>query len=65
MTALRDAAVAAGTYVQGFYIQANVTIYRVGENYLTVAEDGKILSYVQKAIPGTGVAARYAQLGGK
>ena len=59
LTELRDVAVAAGTYVQVFYIQSGVTIYRVGENFLTVSGQGKILSYVQGATPGTGVVQRY------
>lgn len=32
---------------------------------LTVSGQGKILSYVQEATPGTGVAQRYLELGGK
>ena len=65
LTELRDAASAAGTAVQGFYIQSGATIYRIGENYLTVSGQGKILSYVQGATPGTGVVQRYLELGGK
>jgi RHS repeat-associated protein len=65
LTELRDTAVAAGTYVQGFYIQSGVTIYRVGQNFLTVSGQGKILSYVQNATPGTGVVERYIEMGGK
>ena len=65
LTELRAAASAAGTAVQGFYIQSGATIYRVGENYLTVSGQGKILSYVQGATPATGVAQRYLELGGK
>lgn len=65
LTELRDAATAAGTAVQGFYIQSGVTIYRVGQDYLTVSGQGKILSYVQNATPATGVVQRYIELGGK
>jgi len=65
LTELRDAAAAAGTSVQGFYIQSGTTIYRVGENYLTVSAQGKVLSYVQGATPATGVVQRYLELGGK
>jgi RHS repeat-associated protein len=65
LTELRDAAAAAGTAVRGSYIQSGVTIYRVGQDYLTVSGQGKILSYVQNATPGTGVVQRYIELGGK
>ena len=65
LTELRDTAVAAGTAVQGFYIQSGATIYRVGQNFRTVSGQGKILSYVQNATPATGVAQRYIELGGK
>jgi hypothetical protein len=66
LTELRDAAVAAGTYAQGYYIQSGVTIYRVGENFLTVSGQGKILSYVQGATAAGGnVIQRYTELGGK
>jgi RHS repeat-associated protein len=65
LTELRDAAAGAGTAVQGFYIQSGATIYRVGEDFLTVSGQGKILSYVQNATPATGVAQRYIELGGK
>ena len=65
LTELRDASVAAGTAVQGFYIQSGATIYRVGQDFLTVSGQGKILSYVQNATSATGVAQRYIELGGK
>ncbi|HTQ58827.1 MAG TPA: hypothetical protein VMI32_01280 [Candidatus Solibacter sp.] len=65
LTALRDAAVGAGQSATGFYIKADSTICRVGKNYLTVAKDGKVLSYVKNATPGERVALRYSQLGGK
>lgn len=65
LTVLRDAAAGAGQSATGFYIQADSTIYRVGSDYLTVAKDGKVLSYVKNATPGEGVALRYSQLGGK
>lgn len=65
LSELRDAAVAAGSYAQGFYIQSGVTIYRVGQSYLTVGGDGRSISYVQNAIPGTGVVQRYVALGGR
>ena len=58
-------AVTQGTYVGGDYIaKAGSTIYRVGNDFLTVARDGRILSYVKGANAG-GVAAKYTQLGGK
>lgn len=58
-------AVKQGTYVAGDYIsRAGSTIYRVGNDFMTVARDGRILSYVQGANAG-GVAAQYTQLGGK
>jgi RHS repeat-associated protein len=65
LTSLRDAAAAAGNKVSGFYIEAGSTIYRLGDNYLTVSSTGKVLSYVQNARPGEGVVARYVELGGK
>ena len=65
LTELRDASVASGTAVQGFYIQSRATIYRVGQDFLTVSGQGKILSYVQNATSATGVAQRYVELGGK
>jgi RHS repeat-associated protein len=65
LTELRDAAVQAGTHVQGFYIRANSTIYRVGNDFLTVGADNKVLSFVKNATPNEGVAQRYLELGGK
>ena len=65
LTEVRDTASAAGTTATGFYIQAGSTIYKVGSNYLTVSSGGQILSYVQNATPGVGVAAKYIELGGK
>jgi hypothetical protein len=62
---LRDAAVAAGTYVQGAYIQSGVTIFRVGDNYLTVSGQGQVRSYVQNATGDIGVVSKYIELGGK
>ncbi|MGH9719988.1 MAG: RHS repeat-associated core domain-containing protein [Bryobacteraceae bacterium] len=65
LTGLRDAAVATGTHAQGYYIQSGVTIYCVGENFLTVFGQGKILSYVQGATAvGGSVIQRYTELGG-
>ena len=58
-------AVKQGTYAAGDYIsKGGSTIYRVGNDFLTVAGDGRILSYVQGANAG-GVATKYSQLGGK
>jgi RHS repeat-associated protein len=65
LTKLRDAAAAAGNTATGYYLEAGSTIYKVGNNYLTISGAGKILSYVQDATPGEGVAARYVELGGK
>ena len=59
-TAVKQGAYAAGDYIS----KAGSTIYRVGNDFLTVARDGRILSYVQGANAG-GVAAKYSQLGGK
>jgi hypothetical protein len=58
-------ATAAGQSATGLYIRADATIYRSGGNYLTVAKDGTVLSYVKNATPGEGVALKYTQLGGK
>ncbi|MEZ5403663.1 MAG: RHS repeat-associated core domain-containing protein [Bryobacteraceae bacterium] len=58
-------AISQGTYTAGTYIsKAGSTIYRVGNDFMTVAKDGRILSYVQGANAG-GVAAQYTQMGGK
>lgn len=65
LTALRDAAAGMGQSATGFYIKADSTIYRVGNDYLTVAKDGKVLSYVKNATPGERVALKYSRLGGK
>ena len=54
----------AGQLVKGFYIEDGVTIFRNGNDYLTVASDGRVLSYVKNATPQEGVALRYIQLGG-
>jgi len=62
---LRDSAVAAGTAVQSNYIQAGSTIYRVGNDFMTVAKDGKILSFVSNAEAGWGVAQKYFAAGGR
>ena len=68
LTFARDFVVTAvkqGTYAAGDYIsRGGSTIYRVGNDFLTVARDGRILSYVQGANAG-GVASKYSQLGGK
>ncbi len=65
LTNIRNTAAAAGQSATGFYIRADATIYRVGSDYLTVAKDGTVLSYVKNATPGEGVASTYTQLGGK
>jgi RHS repeat-associated protein len=65
LSQIRDSALTASTYVQGFYIQANATIYRVGNDYLTVSQNGRILSFVSNATPGVGVAQKYLELGGR
>jgi hypothetical protein len=65
LTNIRNTAAAAGQSASGFYIQADATIYRSGGDYLTVAKDGTVLSYVKNATPGEGVALRYTQLGGQ
>lgn len=54
----------AGHPPKGILYQDGVTIFRVGNDYLTVAKDGTILSFVKNATPNVGVAARYARLGG-
>jgi hypothetical protein len=55
-----------GTHVFANWIGSNgATIYRVGNDYLVVARDGRILSYVKAAEAGRGVVATYTQLGGK
>jgi RHS repeat-associated protein len=55
-----------GTQVFASWIGGNgATIYRVGNDYLVVARDGKILSYVPNAAAGQGIAATYMQRGGK
>ena len=61
----RQAAIAAGTKAQGAYIEATATIYRIGNSYLTVGNNGKLLSYVHTAEPARGVVLRYKELGGK
>ena len=58
-------AVKQGTYAARDYIsKGGSTIYRVGNDFMTVARDGRILSYVQGANAG-GVVTKYSQLGGK
>ncbi len=58
-------AITQGTYTVGSYIsKAGSTIYRVGNDYMTVAKDGRILSYVRGANAG-GVASQYSQSGGR
>lgn len=65
----RDFVVSAsknGTQVFASWINGTgATIYRVGNDFLVVATNGRILSYVPNAAAGQGVAATYAQLGGK
>jgi hypothetical protein len=62
---IRNTAEAAGQSATGFYIRADATIYRAGSDYLTVAKDGTVLSFVKNARPADGVALTYTQLGGK
>ena len=62
---LRRIQCATRQVANGFYIRADATIYRVGSDYLTVAKDGKVLSFVKNATPGERIALRYTQLGGK
>ena len=64
LTTMRDTAAGLGQTAQGYYTQANVTIYRLGNDYLTVASNGKILSFVKDAGPGR-VVETYLKLGGK
>jgi hypothetical protein len=64
LTVMRNTAIALEQKATGYYIEADVTIYRVGNNYLTVSKGGTILSYVQDAKLG-GVAQKYLELGGK
>jgi len=55
-----------GTHVFANWIGGNgATIYRVGNDYLVVARDGRILSYVPNAAAGQGIVMTYTQLGGK
>jgi hypothetical protein len=59
-------AVDAGTYVEGTVgRQAGAKIFRVGEEYLVVSREGKLLSYVAKAKTDRGIVTVYKALGGK
>ena len=61
-----DQAIADGTYVNGVnYVRPNSSILRVGDNYLTIGSDGRMLSYVQSASPGRGVTRAYLAAGGR
>jgi hypothetical protein len=63
---LVSTAISQGTYVYSNWINGTgATIYRVGNDYLVVANDGKMLSYVVNANQGTGVVSTYLQLGGR
>jgi RHS repeat-associated protein len=65
----REKAIAAGTYVQGYYLGANNTIFRVGNDYLTVNSQGRMVSFVKDAVPSSTTLQRvtevYRGLGGK
>jgi len=59
-------AVQQGTYAAANQIgEAGATIYRVGNDYLVVANSGRILSSVPNATPGVGVVTAYYQAGGR
>jgi RHS repeat-associated protein len=66
---IRAQALQDGTYANGDYFtnvnNPGATIYRVGNTYMAVAQDGTILSYVQGADPTWGIALKYQSLGGK
>lgn len=65
----REKAIAAGTYVQGYYLGANNTIFRVGNDYLTVNSQGRMVSFVKDAVASSTTLQRvtevYKSLGGK
>ena len=62
----RDSAASEGTFVEAdHYIAQNTTIFRSGNDFLTVSQSGQVLSFVKNASPGAGVALTYFSLGGK
>jgi RHS repeat-associated protein len=65
----REKAIAAGTYVQGYYLGTNKTIFRVGNDYLTVNSQGRMVSFVKDAAASSTTLQRvtevYKSLGGK
>jgi RHS repeat-associated protein len=65
LTDLRDAAVSDGTLVEADHYIAQATIFRSGNDFLTVSQSGQVLSFVKNATAGTGVALKYFGLGGK
>ena len=58
-----------GTFVRGNYFtnvnNPGAAIYRVGDAYLVVDQNGLPISYVPQAEPGWGVVVKYQALGGK
>jgi hypothetical protein len=60
---IRQAAVQDGTFVQSDYLGGS-TIYRVGNDFMTVASNGTIRSFVVNANAGVGVVAKYFGAGG-
>jgi hypothetical protein len=60
-------AVEAGTYVEGAVgRQAGARIFRVGEEYLVISREGKLLSYVEKGYSdGSSIVGLYRALGGR
>ncbi len=64
-TALRQAAVEAGTAVENVnYMGSGSSIYRSGSTFMTVAKDGTIRSIVTQAQAGWGVVKAYFDAGG-
>jgi len=60
----RQAAVQDGTFVQSDYLGGS-TIYKVGNDFMSVASNGMIRSFVANANAGVGVVAKYFGAGGK
>jgi RHS repeat-associated protein len=60
-------AVEAGTYVEGTVgPNLGAKIFKVGEEYLVVSREGKLLSYVERGFSdGSGIVAKYRALGGQ
>jgi hypothetical protein len=49
LTDLRDVAVSDGTFVEAeHYFEQNATIFRSGNDFLTVSQSGQVLSFVKK-----------------